>query len=73
MFTIKEKKESLEGILEVFTTTKNRLIQFIENKRIEDASLEAQILDLNQDRQEVLEERSKAEVALNQINQITGE
>lgn len=73
MFNRTPKKESLQDILEVFTQTKTKLQEFIKDCDLKDAVIEAEMLELAEDRKENLETLSSAKTALTQINNIVGE
>lgn len=72
MFKTKTKDTTVDGILIGFYTIKEKLLDLIENKVIEEDQINTQVKELEEKLSNNIEEQKKAKTAINQLNKILG-
>lgn len=72
MFKTKTKDTTVDGILIGFYTIKEKLLDLIENKIIEEDQINTQVKELEEKLSNNIEEQKKAKTAINQLNKILG-
>lgn len=72
MFKTKTKETTVDSILIGFYTIKEKLLDLIENKVIEEDQINTQVKELEEKLSNNIEEQKKAKTAINQLNKILG-